>query len=74
MSQTQGERATMIARNLTHILPDLTSARDELRDLLGESQNAPPKGAADGTIDADRWARMNVVSGALDALCRLLGA
>lgn len=50
----QKERARLL---IDKILEDPLNAdhQDELKELLGEAQNKPPQGQADGSIDSDLW-------------------
>lgn len=40
---------------------------EALDEILGKAQNGPPNGEADGSIDADRWARLSELSRAATA-------
>jgi hypothetical protein len=66
---TQGERARLALSMLKPFLPELRDAQRALEKAVGEAQNPPPDGAADGTLVDPEWSRYRDIS---DALRKLL--
>jgi hypothetical protein len=46
---------------------------DRLEEVLGDAQNGPPDGAADGSIDEATWMALRVVVESAKALRHCLG-
>lgn len=61
---TQLERAKQAVGRLTKNLED-DEAMADLEEVLGEAQNSPPQGAADGSIEPEVW---NALGGLRDDL------
>lgn len=65
---TQRERAYVIINTLKANFKELSAIQDELRVIMGEAQNPPPEGAADGSIDTTVWKQLQGTERALSAL------
>lgn len=63
----QREQAKALVRNMG-ILHNRSGTEVLLRDLVGEAQNGPPHGGADGSLDEPSWTALRDLCNALDAL------
>lgn len=69
---TQLERAVIYVDGLLGMVDELSDARRHLREILTEAQNAPPYGAADGSISAPQFTDLSRIRNAVDSLIRVL--
>ena len=68
--KTQGERAAGAVSVLRRLLPTLTQVYDVLDRAVGEAQNSPPEGKADGTLTGLDWARYAAIAESLEEFLR----
>lgn len=54
--------------NMLGALGDLPSLSVAWVDFLGKTQNPPPDGGADGTVDAEAWRHARNVCGAIHTI------
>jgi hypothetical protein len=57
----QLERARDAVRRIASLGARVEDCRKELEAVLGEAQNGPPDGAADGTIGADAFTSLRAL-------------
>lgn len=66
-------RADLLRKSLASRLhAELRRDLDDLDELVGEAQNSPPQGLADGTIPEDRWYTLRDIVKTGRELLRLL--
>lgn len=70
MLQSQRARAQILITSLNVNVLLAT----ELADVLGEAQNEPPEGAADGTITPEAWEELRSIVEPLEKLIRAVSA
>ena len=74
VSPSQRDRTESILTGLRIALPrgGLRAAADELDQIIGEAQNRPPLGKADGSMSNEYWSEAQHVRTALYTLVRCL--
>ena len=65
---TQLERADAIRAGFKKLFPEIDRLKQELDKLLGEAQNAPPHGEADGTIFDVQYSQLRSIEKAASRL------
>jgi hypothetical protein len=68
LNGTQLERANAIIARLKVMLPELSRLSRDLAQVVGDAQNGPPDGGADGTISDVRWTQLKNAERALSKL------
>lgn len=65
---SQLTQALEVVRDISQVKARLMKNRIELSEVLGRSQNEPPEGGSDGSIQESTWYRLRTIRDAIDGL------
>lgn len=65
---SQLTQALEVIKDISQVKARLIKDRAELNEILGRSQNRPPDGGSDGSIQESTWYRLRTIRDNIDGL------